>query len=209
MASTMNKAIRESNMILSQLRDEWPVRDLKSIKMKKGSVFANKKGPLAAGFGTPVNMSASSTSFFDNSLQHMPPNPLGPARNWQATPMSSHRLPPYHYQQQPSSASSIRAHPSAVPQTPNSNLINRVKPHTLHGLVENLNEVIDIWYSSSSGINGLLFVLHQLLADLGVPHCLRFETKYGFEDILTILDVGVVLRGRTNPIDQVFSHFSI
>jgi hypothetical protein len=118
--------------------------------MKKGSVFANKKGPLSTGYGTPVNISSTSSSFFDNSLQHIPHNPLGgPPRNWQPTPLSSHRFPPPHYQlqqqQQPNSASSIRAHPmiaSAVTtNTPNSSMINRVKPYTLQGLVENLNEV--------------------------------------------------------------------
>jgi hypothetical protein len=30
---------------------------------------------------------------------------------------------------------------AATTNTPNSNMINRVKPYTLHGLVENLNEV--------------------------------------------------------------------
>jgi hypothetical protein len=115
--------------------------------MKKGSVFASKQGPLSTGYGTPVNISSTSSSFFDNSLPHMPHNPLGgPPRNWQATPLSSHRFPPPHYQsQQPNSTTSIRTHPmvasAATTNTPNSNMINRVKPYTLHGLVENLNEV--------------------------------------------------------------------
>lgn len=115
--------------------------------MKKGSVFANKKGPLSTGYGTPVNISSASSSFFDNSLQHMPHNPIGgPPRNWQATPLSSHRFPPPHYQsQQPNSTSSIRAHPmvnsGVIGNTPNSSMINRVKPYSLQGLVENLNEV--------------------------------------------------------------------
>ena len=116
--------------------------------MKKGSVFANKKGPLSTGYGTPSNISTASSSFFDNSLQHMSHNPLGGAsRNWQATPLSSHRFPTPHYQpqQQPNSTSSIRARPmvaSAVAtNTPNSSMINRVKPYTLQGLVDNLNEV--------------------------------------------------------------------
>lgn len=114
--------------------------------MKKGSVFAGKKGPLTSGYGTPVNISSTSTSFFDNSLQQNPHNPLGPSRNWQATPLSSHRFPAPHYPaQQPSSSTSIRAHPLAtsavIPNTPNSNVINRAKPYTLQGLVENLNEV--------------------------------------------------------------------
>ena len=110
--------------------------------MKKGSVFANKKGPLSTGYGTPINISSTSNSFFDNSLQQMPHNPLGPPRNWQATPLSSHRFPPPHYQsQQPNSTSSIRAHPAMIPNTPNSSMINRVKTYTLQGLVENLNEV--------------------------------------------------------------------
>ena len=30
----------------------------------------------------------------------------------------------------------------------------------------------------------------QLLAELAIPHNLRYETKYGFEDVLTVLDVG-------------------
>jgi hypothetical protein len=112
--------------------------------MKKGSVFANKKGPLSTGYGTPINISSTSTSFFDNSLQQIPHNLLGPPRNWQATPLSSHRFPPPHLQsqqQQPNSTSSIRAHPAMIPNTPNSSMINRVKPYTLQGLVENLNEV--------------------------------------------------------------------
>ena len=110
--------------------------------MKKGSVFAGKKGPLAAGFGTPVNMSSASSSFFDSSLQQMPHLLPGPPRNWQATPLKSHRLPPHHYQQQSNSASSIRAHPAAAAtNTPNTSLINRAKPYSLQGLVENLNEV--------------------------------------------------------------------
>jgi len=121
--------------------------------MKKGSVFANKKGPLSTGYGTPVNISSTSSSFFDNSLQHLPHNPLGgPPRNWQATPLSSHRFPTPHYQpqQQPNSTSSIRTRPmvaSAVAtNTPNSSMINRVKPYTLQGLVENLNEVRNILF---------------------------------------------------------------
>jgi hypothetical protein len=109
--------------------------------MKKGSVFASKKGPLAAGLGTPVNVSSASCSFFDNSLQHMPPNALGASRNWQATPLNVHRFAPGQYQQQSNSASSVRVRPGTMLNTPNSNLINRVKPHTLHGLVDNLNEV--------------------------------------------------------------------
>jgi hypothetical protein len=110
--------------------------------MKKGSVFAGKKGPLSTVYGTPVNISSTSSSFIDNSLHQIPHNPLGPLRNWQATPLSSHRFPPPHYQtqQQPNSTSSIRAHPM-VANTPNSSMINRVKPYTLQGLVENLNEV--------------------------------------------------------------------
>ena len=111
--------------------------------MKKGSVFAGKKGPLSTGYGTPVvNISGTSSSFFDNSLPH---NPLsGLPRAWQATPMSSHRFPPIHHQQA-NSTSSNRAHPMvasvAVANTPNSSMVNRVKPYSLQGLVENLNEV--------------------------------------------------------------------
>jgi hypothetical protein len=128
--------------------------------MKKGSVFANKKGPLSTGYGTPVNISSTSSSFFDNSLQHLSHNPLGgPPRNWQATPLSSHRFPPPHLyqsqqQQQPNSTSSIRTRPmvaSAVAtNTPNSSMINRVKPYTLQGLVENLNEVRKILFFSNN-----------------------------------------------------------
>jgi len=135
--------------------------------MKKGSVFANKKGPLSTGYGTPANISTTSSSFFDNSLPHMSQISMGaPPRNWQATPMNSHRFPP-------GSASSIRAHPmvnsvvATNTHTPNSSMINRVKPHTLQALVDNLNE---------------------LLAELAIPHALRYDTKYGFEDILTVLD---------------------
>ncbi|CAF3277452.1 unnamed protein product [Rotaria socialis] len=141
--------------------------------MKKGSVFAGKKGPMTTGYGTPVNISSASSSFFDNSLQQMSHNPLGGApRNWQATPLSSHRFPaPHHPVQQPNSTTSIRTHPLAasvaVTNTPNSSMINRVKPYTLQGLVESLNEI---------------------LAELGIPHSMRYDTKYGFEDILTVLD---------------------
>ncbi|CAF4554869.1 unnamed protein product [Rotaria sp. Silwood1] len=141
--------------------------------MKKGSVFAGKKGPLATNYGTPVNISSTSSSFFDNSLQQISHNPLGgPSRNWQATPINSHRFPSTHYSsQQPNSTSTIRTHPlitsAIVTNTPNSNIINRVKPYTLQGLVENLNE---------------------LLAELAIPHSMRYDTKYGFEDILTVLD---------------------
>lgn len=115
--------------------------------MKKGSVFAGKKGPLGTCYGTPVNKSATSSSFFENSLQQMPPNALGgPSKNWQATPKSSHRFPaPPYPTQQPSSTTSMRTHPLAtsvpVTNTPNSSMINRVKPYTLQSLVENLNEV--------------------------------------------------------------------
>ncbi|CAF2106412.1 unnamed protein product [Rotaria magnacalcarata] len=141
--------------------------------MKKGSVFAGKKGPMTTGYGTPVNISSASSSFFDNSLQQMSHNPLGGApRNWQATPLSSHRFPALHHPvQQPNSTTSIRTHPLAasvaVTNTPNSSMINRVKPYTLQGLVESLNDI---------------------LAELGIPHSMRYDTKYGFEDILTVLD---------------------
>ncbi|CAF0825368.1 unnamed protein product [Adineta steineri] len=132
--------------------------------MKKGSVFANKKGPLGNAFGTPVNRSSTSSSLFDSSLQQQ-------NRNWQATPTNIRRLPPLHHQQllHPSnSSSSIRAYPMApTTNTPNTSIITRTKPYTLQGLIENLNE---------------------FLAELGIPHCIRYETKYGFEDILTILD---------------------
>ncbi|CAF0860860.1 unnamed protein product [Adineta ricciae] len=132
--------------------------------MKKGSVFAGKKGPLTTVYGTPGNISSTSLSFFDNSLQQMPPSALGGhSRNWQATPMNSHRFPS---SQQPNSTTSIRSHPMVV-NTPNSSMINRAKPHTLQTLVENLNE---------------------LLAELGIPHAMRYDTKYSFEDILTVLD---------------------
>ncbi len=117
--------------------------------MKKGSVFANKKGPLGNGYGTPVNISSStSSSLFDNSLQQQ--NPLGSARNWQGgTPTNTRRLPPLHLQQllHPSNSStSNRAYimaPAAVitSNTPNTSIITRTKPYTLQGLVENLNEV--------------------------------------------------------------------
>ena len=114
--------------------------------MKKGSVFAGKKIPSQPGFGTPVNVSLTSSSFFDNSLHQQSNNPLGVSRNWQATPLNLHRFPPPHYaSQQPNSTSSIRAHPlansAAVTNTPNSNMIHRVKPYTFQSLVENLNDV--------------------------------------------------------------------
>ncbi|CAF3603057.1 unnamed protein product [Rotaria sordida] len=137
--------------------------------MKKGSVFANKKGPLGNGYGTPINISSTSSSLFDNSLQQQ--NPLGLARNWQATPTNTRRLVPLHHQQllHPSNSStSIKAYTMApTTNTPNTSIINRAKPYTIQGLVENLNE---------------------LLAELAIPHVMRHETKYGFEDILTVLD---------------------
>ncbi|CAF0732021.1 unnamed protein product [Rotaria sordida] len=137
--------------------------------MKKGSVFANKKGPLGNGYGTPINISSTSSSLFDNSLQQQ--NPLGLARNWQATPTNTRRLIPLHHQQllHPSNSStSIKAYTMApTTNTPNTSIINRAKPYTIQGLVENLNE---------------------LLAELAIPHVMRHETKYGFEDILTVLD---------------------
>lgn len=121
--------------------------------MKKGSVFASKKGPLSTGYGTPANISTTSSSFFDNSLPHMSQISMGaPPRNWQATPMNSHRFPPGS---------------AVTTNTPNSSMINRVKPYTLQGLVDNLNE---------------------LLAELAIPHAMRYDSKYSFEDILTVLD---------------------
>jgi hypothetical protein len=112
------------------------------MRMKKGSVFANKKGPLGNGFGTLVNISSTSSSLIDNSLQQQ--NPLGSARNWQATPTNTRRLPPLLHQS--NSSTSIKAHPMVsttivIANTPNTSIINRGKPHTLPGLVENLNEV--------------------------------------------------------------------
>ena len=117
--------------------------------MKKGSVFANKIGQLANGYGTPVNSSTTSSSLFESSLQQQ--NPLGSARNWQATPTNTRRLPPLHHQPQqllhPSNSStSVRTHPMAPTtvvssNTPNTSVVNRAKPITLQSLVENLNEV--------------------------------------------------------------------
>ncbi len=165
--------------------------------MKKGSVFASKKGPLSTGYGTPVNISSTSSSFFDNSLQQIPHNQLGgPPRNWQATPLNSHRFPFLHYQlqqqqQQPNSASSIRAHPmvasALISNTPNSSMINRVKPYTLQGLVENLNEVKKKFFFIHHYLSFFSFI--KLLAELAIAHSMRYDTKYGFEDILTVLDV--------------------
>jgi len=34
-----------------------------------------------------------------------------------------------------------------------------------------------------------LSIFIKLLAELGIPHSMRYDTKYGFEDILTVLDV--------------------
>jgi hypothetical protein len=118
--------------------------------MKKGSVFANKKGHLGNGYGTPINISSTSSSLFDNSLQQQ--NPLGSARNWQATPTNTRRLPHLHHQQllHPSNSStSIKLYSMAptaavISNTPNTSIINRAKPYTLQGLVENLNEVKQI-----------------------------------------------------------------
>jgi hypothetical protein len=110
--------------------------------MKKGSVFGNKKGPLGNGYGTLGSISSTSSSFIDSSLQQQ-------ARNWQGTPTNTRRLHPFHHQQllHPSNSStSIKAHPMApttalTANTPNTSIVNRVKPYTLQGLVENLNEV--------------------------------------------------------------------
>ena len=65
--------------------------------MKKGSVFANKKGPLGAEYGTPINISSTSSSLFENSLQQQ--NVLGSTRNWQATPTNTRHLFLSHHQQ--------------------------------------------------------------------------------------------------------------
>jgi len=35
----------------------------------------------------------------------------------------------------------------------------------------------------------LSFFIIKLLAELAIPHSMRYDTKYGFEDILTVLDV--------------------
>lgn len=139
--------------------------------MKKGSVFANKKGPLGTGYGTPISSSSTSSSLFDNSLQQQ--NPLGSSRNWQATPTNTRRLPiPFHHQQllHPSnSITSIRAHPMAPTtavistNTPNTSIINRAKPCTLQGLVENLNEVKHLLFYSSSFIFLSSFLFSYLL----------------------------------------------
>jgi len=115
--------------------------------MKKGSVFANKKGHLGNGYGTPVNISSTSSSLFDNSLQQQ--NPLGSARNWQGTPTNTRRLPLHHQQllHPSNSSTSIKVYSIApttaavITNTPNTSIINRAKPYTLQGLVENLNEV--------------------------------------------------------------------
>ncbi|CAF4584032.1 unnamed protein product [Rotaria socialis] len=137
--------------------------------MKKGSVFANKKGPLGNGFGTPINSSSTSSSLFDNSLQQQ--HPLGSGRNWQATPTNTRRLPPplHHHLHSSNSSTSIRAYTMAPTTILSTNTPNtsRVKPYTMQSLVETLNE---------------------LLAELAIPHSMRYETKYGFEDILTVLD---------------------
>ena len=120
--------------------------------MKKASVFASKKGPLGNTCGTPVSISGTSSSLFDSSLQQH--NPVGSSRNWQGTPTSTRRLPPAFHQQllQPSNSSaSIRSHPMApmsiASNTPNTSIINRAKPCTLPGLVENLNEVEPVNFS--------------------------------------------------------------
>jgi len=128
--------------------------------MKKGSVFANKKGHLTNGYGTPINSSSTSSSLFENSLQQQ--NQLGTTRNWQNTPTNSRRLPPAFHQQHQllhptNSTASIRPPP----------LPNPAKPHTIQSLVDILNE---------------------LFVEFGIPHSIRYENKYGFEDILTILD---------------------
>lgn len=116
--------------------------------MKKGSVFASKKGPIGTGFGTPISSSSTSSSFFDSSLQQQ--NPLGGStRNWQATPTNTRRLPPFQHSQllhPSSSTTSIRAYtmaPTTVvsSNTPNTSIINRAKPYTIQSLIETLNEV--------------------------------------------------------------------
>ena len=34
----------------------------------------------------------------------------------------------------------------------------------------------------------------KLLVELAIPHAMRYETKYGFEDILTVIDVSILAR---------------
>jgi hypothetical protein len=130
--------------------------------MKKGSVFGNKKGPLGNGFGTLVNISSSSSSFIDSSLQQQ--NLLGSVRNWQGTPTNTRRLLLHHQQllHPSNSSTSIRAYPMAPPtvvnvNTPNTSIINRVKPCTLQGLVENLNEVQN--YDLSLILSHVIFIV--------------------------------------------------
>jgi hypothetical protein len=172
--------------------------------MKKGSVFANKKGPLSTGYGTPVNISSTSASFFDNSLQQIPHNPLGgSSRNWQATPLSSHRFPPPHYQsQQPNSTSSIRAHPmvasAMISNTPNSSMINRVKPYTLQSLVENLNEVrkicllIIIFFLLLSYSLNLLFLIRCVMIQNMVLKIFLLYLMYVFYDFLEFYLLNII-----------------
>nr|ACI90338.1 hypothetical protein [Philodina roseola] len=124
--------------------------------MIKTSVFANKK--ISAGFGTPAN---SSSSTFDNSLA---------GRNCQATPTNTRRLPaafPVQSLLHPSNSTVSLRNPIMAPTTAISNTpTTRMKPLTLNGLIETLNEV----------------------PELAIPHSVRYENKYGFEDILTVLD---------------------
>ena len=119
------------------------------LTMIKSSVFANKK--ISSGlnvFGTPANSSGATTSssFFDSSLQqNVVPSTTTTGRNWQATPTNSRRLAaafPIQSLLHPSNSSTSLRNPIMAPTAAISNTPSmRVKPYTLSGLVESLNEV--------------------------------------------------------------------
>ena len=158
-----NERKEEERLVSLEELTSWFLSPLSSARtrMKKASVFASKKGALGNACGTPVSISGTSSSLFDSSLQQH--NPVSASRNWQGTPTSTRRLPPAFHQHllQPSNSStSIRSHPMAptsiASNTPNTSLINRVKPCTLPGLVDHLNEVEPVDFSLLISLSLLL-----------------------------------------------------
>jgi hypothetical protein len=105
--------------------------------MIKTSIFANRKGPAVNGLTTSTSNASVSSSLVDHSLQQN--YPLASNRPWQGgTPTNAHRLIPFL---QPTYSSTNLRAAIASTNVSNFNPINRTKPVTLQGLVEQLNEV--------------------------------------------------------------------
>lgn len=119
--------------------------------MIKASVFANKKSSSNGAIANSTNSLSTSSSFFENSLQQNHPSSTN--RNWQQTPTNSRRLIGLIQQQAggllypTNSINNVRPALAAFNQhgiNSNSAVTNvkaNVKPNTLPGLVEQLNEV--------------------------------------------------------------------